>query len=222
MDEEIHFGLDLQVNSTRLLELARTLSSLPSRYSYGTHNEAGIAANLCESLLSDTGKELPVVPCVEQSSWCMHQRYRTCLLTMDRCNLGRAGLSVQRQTFRGLRPTQQLHNVMARIPSRDETNHGDVDGSLHAKTIIVAAHYDSTNARPGPIADDDLPAPGADDNASGVAVVVHICELLARAYLKGSFAPSSAIVFILFGAEEQGAWYRWRRGRFSIQRYSVV
>ena len=75
MDEEIHFGLDLQVNSTRLLELARTLSSLPSRYSFGTHNEAGIAANLCESLLSATGKELHVVPCVEQSSWCMHQRY---------------------------------------------------------------------------------------------------------------------------------------------------
>ena len=54
------------------------------------------------------------------------------------------------------------------------------------------------------VADDDSPAPGADDNGSGVAVVLHICDILAEAYENGSFVPMANILCIFFGAEEQG------------------
>jgi Zn-dependent M28 family amino/carboxypeptidase len=64
-------------------------------------------------------------------------------------------------------------------------------------SILVSAHYDSrmqdinqTNAR----------APGADDNASGVAAVLELARILSKVDLK------SNIQFVLFSGEEQGQW----------------
>jgi len=63
--------------------------------------------------------------------------------------------------------------------------------------ILISAHYDSrmqdinqTNAR----------APGADDNASGVAAVLELARILSQVNLK------SNIQFVLFSGEEQGQW----------------
>ena len=59
--------------------------------------------------------------------------------------------------------------------------------------ILITAHLDSIN-HAGP----EKPAPGGDDNASGVAGVLTLAE---------AFAPlpaARAITFILFGGEEQG------------------
>jgi Zn-dependent M28 family amino/carboxypeptidase len=63
--------------------------------------------------------------------------------------------------------------------------------------ILISAHYDSrmqdinqTNAR----------APGADDNASGVAAVLELARVLSKVELK------SNIQFVLFSGEEQGQW----------------
>jgi Peptidase family M28 len=63
--------------------------------------------------------------------------------------------------------------------------------------ILISAHYDSrmqdinqTNAR----------APGADDNASGVAAVLELARVLSKVDLK------SNIQFVLFSGEEQGQW----------------
>ncbi|MDQ3838926.1 MAG: M20/M25/M40 family metallo-hydrolase [Thermoproteota archaeon] len=63
--------------------------------------------------------------------------------------------------------------------------------------ILISAHYDSrmqninqTNAR----------APGADDNASGVAAVLELARILSRINLKND------IQFVLFSGEEQGQW----------------
>jgi Zn-dependent M28 family amino/carboxypeptidase len=63
--------------------------------------------------------------------------------------------------------------------------------------ILISAHYDSrmqdinqTNAR----------APGADDNASGVAAVLELARVLSKVDLK------SYIQFVLFSGEEQGQW----------------
>ena len=49
------------------------------------------------------------------------------------------------------------------------------------KTILIGAHYDSTNnLGTTTVADDEQGAPGADDNASGVAAVLACLRLLAK------------------------------------------
>lgn len=59
--------------------------------------------------------------------------------------------------------------------------------------IVVGAHYDSTNRR-APRG----PAPGADDNASGTAVVLELARVMSQ------YRFQKTIVFIAFGGEEIG------------------
>jgi Peptidase family M28 len=58
--------------------------------------------------------------------------------------------------------------------------------------VLVTAHLDSTGGKA------DRPAPGADDNATGVAGVIEIAQCLADR------TPECDLLFILFGGEEQG------------------
>jgi Zn-dependent M28 family amino/carboxypeptidase len=67
-----------------------------------------------------------------------------------------------------------------------------VRGDLSGEVVIVSAHYDHLGVQSGGV------FPGADDNASGAAVLL----ALARA-LSGE-PGGRAILFIAFGAEEQG------------------
>jgi hypothetical protein len=60
------------------------------------------------------------------------------------------------------------------------------------RVFIVGAHYDSTSQTP------TVYAPGADDNASGVAAVVEAARILSQ------FDLSNTVEFIAFGGEEQG------------------
>jgi len=69
------------------------------------------------------------------------------------------------------------------------------------QAVIVSAHYDHLG-RSGPgvrIEDVGQLHPGADDNASGVAVMIELARTLAAAG-----APPRTIVFIGFSAEESG------------------
>ena len=86
------------------------------------------------------------------------------------------------------------HNIIAVLPGKDKR--------LKHEYIVVGSHYDhlgmggqgSGSRRP-----DTLGVhPGADDNASGDAVVLQ----LARYFKKER--PSRSIIFAFFGAEEQG------------------
>jgi Peptidase family M28 len=77
-----------------------------------------------------------------------------------------------------------------------DRNHGSL-GSGNEPYILISAHYDSrmqdinqTNAR----------APGADDNASGVAAVLELARILSKLNLENN------IRFVLFSGEEQGQW----------------
>lgn len=63
--------------------------------------------------------------------------------------------------------------------------------------ILISAHYDS---RTQDINQTDARAPGADDNASGVAAVLELARILSRVDLKNN------IQFVLFSGEEQGQW----------------
>jgi hypothetical protein len=76
-------------------------------------------------------------------------------------------------------------NVVGILPGRDPV--------LAAEAIVIGAHWDHDGRVDGVV------YPGADDNASGVAVVVGLARTFARA---GSLARTLVVVF--FGAEELG------------------
>jgi bacterial leucyl aminopeptidase len=91
---------------------------------------------------------------------------------------------------------RQLYNVEADWPGTS------------SELVLMTAHLDSTAAQshvgPGSVAyrPDSDPAPGADDDASGVAAVVSAAEVLRT--LAGARPPARTIRFVLFNAEEQG------------------
>ena len=86
------------------------------------------------------------------------------------------------------------HNIIAVLPGKDKR--------LKHEYIVVGSHYDhlglggqgSGSRRPDTVA----VHPGADDNASGDAVVLELAKQLKKIRAKRS------IIFAFFGAEEQG------------------
>lgn len=86
-----------------------------------------------------------------------------------------------------------LENVYAILPGSDPKM---------AKTIfIVSGHFDS---RPSNVMDPNADAPGADDDASGVAVSVECARLLSKAGTNGRGTYRATIVFAAVSGEEQG------------------
>ena len=71
-----------------------------------------------------------------------------------------------------------------------------------AGTLLIGAHYDSTGSNQN---DGVAPAPGANDNGSGVAALLELARVLS------SRPHRSAIIFVAFSAEEVG-----RRGSISF------
>jgi hypothetical protein len=87
---------------------------------------------------------------------------------------------------------------------------GELRGSeLPDEIVIVGAHLDSTAANHLPYTPDVDPAPGADDDGSGIAAVLAIATV-AKA-LCTLRRPKRTIHFVLFNAEEMGMvgsyWY---------------
>jgi hypothetical protein len=90
-----------------------------------------------------------------------------------------------------------------------ENPYGDLPGDptrgRAGEIVIVSAHLDSTAARDGGC---DLPsdigcmAPGADDDASGIAAVLSIATVLKK-LADTSGPPARTLRFVLFNAEEQ-------------------
>jgi hypothetical protein len=86
-----------------------------------------------------------------------------------------------------------LENVYAILPGSDPKM---------AKTIfIVSGHFDS---RPSNVMDPNADAPGADDDASGVAVSAECARLLSKAGTKGGRTYRATILFAAVSGEEQG------------------
>lgn len=87
----------------------------------------------------------------------------------------------------------RLENVYAILPGSDQKL---------AKTIfIVSGHFDS---RPSDVMDPNADAPGADDDASGVAVSVECARLLSKAGASGKGGNRASILFAAVSGEEQG------------------
>jgi hypothetical protein len=101
---------------------------------------------------------------------------------------GRGLLQVRlgRFSHRGL----TLHNVEAELPGTSP------------ELVLITAHLDSTAANDPGFNETHGAAPGADDDASGVAAVVLAAECFAR--LAAAGAPVRTLRFVLFNAEEEG------------------
>lgn len=68
------------------------------------------------------------------------------------------------------------------------------------KVLILCAHYDSTARSTAGWDWERCPAPGANDNATGVAAMLEIARILRDAEM------SCTLRFIAFAGEEQGMW----------------
>jgi bacterial leucyl aminopeptidase len=82
----------------------------------------------------------------------------------------------------------------------------ELTGSELQETVLITAHLDSTAAFTrfedrNYIPDED-PAPGADDDGSGIAAVLAAARAIKR--LSAIKRPKRAIRFVLFNAEEEG------------------
>src|SRR6266487_1793282 len=86
-----------------------------------------------------------------------------------------------------------LENVYAILPGSDP--------KLGKTIFIVSGHFDS---RPSNVMDPQADAPGADDDASGVAVSVECARLLSKAGANGRGTYRATILFAAVSGEEQG------------------
>ena len=86
-----------------------------------------------------------------------------------------------------------MENVYAILPGTDE--------KLSKTVFIVSGHLDS---RPSDDQDTKADAPGADDDASGVAVSVESARLLSKAGANGKGGYRATLLFAAVSGEEQG------------------
>ena len=86
-----------------------------------------------------------------------------------------------------------MENVYGILPGRD--------AALGKAVFIVSGHFDS---RASDVMDPNLDAPGADDDASGVAVSMECARLLSRMGANGAGNYRATLLFAAVSGEEQG------------------
>lgn len=100
---------------------------------------------------------------------------------------GPTGKSVHMVVTASFDPETPTQNVLGAIPGTDP--------EIGDEVVIVSAHYDHEGVSlTGEI------YPGADDDASGTAVMMELAKIMAS----GNFAPKRTILFAAWGAEEAG------------------
>ncbi len=103
--------------------------------------------------------------------------------------IGGEDISVRMHPF--LHEGRVLHNIEAEL-------RGDTSDEI----VLVTAHLDSTAAFSSNYNSKNDPAPGADDDASGVAAVLAITNAIQK--ITEDKRPKRAMRFVLFNAEEHG------------------
>jgi len=113
----------------------------------------------------------------------------TTALVRDLATMAGGLLRVRRQRFR--LADREYDNIEAELP-----------GESGEEAVLVTAHLDSTGQGADGHTPERDPAPGADDDASGIAAVLAIAELFTQLAAEQTFKRS--VRFVLFNAEEQG------------------
>ena len=108
------------------------------------------------------------------------------LADLEKAGQGRLRVQLQRFTHAG----RELLNVEAEFPGAS------------SEIVLVTAHLDSTTAFHEDYSPTRDPAPGAADDASGIAAVIAIAGRFAT--LASTNPPARTVRFVLFNAEEQG------------------
>lgn len=133
------------------------------------------------------GRE-PGTPELEQAAAYIAEKFREAGLSP-----GGDGDGSYYQEWGDLELTRNMRNVIGVIPgTRPERAQ---------ESVVVGAHYDHTGpGMPAGRAEDRGKLhPGADDNASGVAVLIELARVL-----RENFTPRRSIVFVAFDGEELG------------------
>jgi aminopeptidase N len=113
------------------------------------------------------------------------------------------------QRWEGPRDKTGMKNIIAVIPGKKP--------AFARESVVIGAHYDhlGLGRSIGRSEDRGKVHPGADDNASGVAVLLELARVL-----KESLIPDRNIVFIAFTGEEEGKlgskYYVTREKRFPV------
>ena len=92
------------------------------------------------------------------------------------------------QSIRGREGVSEGRNVAGILPGRDP--------DLKDEVILLGAHYDHLGVRGGTL------YPGADDNASGTAMLLEVAEALSVAARKDG-GPRRTVLFVAFDLEER-------------------
>jgi hypothetical protein len=96
-------------------------------------------------------------------------------------------------------------NVATHSFSHNGRSYSNVEAELAGDTnalVLITAHLDSTAASSPPYNPAGDPAPGADDDGSGLAAVLAAAEVICD--LAAGQKPERTIRFVLFNAEEHG------------------
>ncbi|MFI7546893.1 M20/M25/M40 family metallo-hydrolase [Actinoplanes sp. NPDC049599] len=101
-------------------------------------------------------------------------------------------LTVELQSF--IQPVSSRIPVPTRVTNVVATLRGDTDPD---RVYVVTAHYDS---RASDVLDATSDAPGADDDASGVAAIMELARVMATRHTEAT------VVFAAVAAEEQGLY----------------
>jgi leucyl aminopeptidase len=149
------------------------LDSIVQPVRVGEHVERYTGAPITSRHIHHPGNEVAVTTLVED---------------LERIGAGRMTVRRHRFSHEGRR----LDNVEAELPG------SGLDG-----IVLITAHMDSTGARQVGYRPATDPAPGADDDASGVAGVLAAAEAIGA--LDAALHPRRrAVRFVLFNAEEHG------------------
>lgn len=89
----------------------------------------------------------------------------------------------------------ELHAVVGMLPGTGSDTGAGPGQGMDRQVILVVAYYDGLGVGP-----DGVLYPGANDNASGVAVMLEV----ARALVDGPFQPKKTVVFAAWPAGERG------------------
>lgn len=105
-------------------------------------------------------------------------------LDREPTNLSHETETMARLSWTSWQTPEVFYNIMAAVPGRDPKH--------REETIVLGAHRDHFGRQGG------LVFPGADDNASGTAVLLEVARALSK------MQPKRTILLVSFSGEEQG------------------
>src|SRR5207245_6120438 len=164
--------------------------------SRGEVDEAGMRSLIEQLVACGTRNSLSSWTDPKRGVGCGRDRVVARLNEIARNSGGRLQVVVDKFEGTGTRTNNKpadMENVYGVLPGSD---------ARLAKTVfIISGHFDS---RASDVMDPNLDAPGADDDASGVAVSMECARLLTRAGANGAGSYRATLLFAAVSGEEQG------------------